>query len=170
MLATLPYLLPLWKEDQIKVVDLNCGHCPISKYLPTGVEIICNDTQDQPHLHGQSNVSFKLATDETMVDVLRGTNIDLLCCFGLGGYEISKEAEESKTVTSSLIKLATNNHPSLIVVESIEEFEPLLLAIKDHLSGYKLTQRIAIHLSEPSVVAERVRFRVVYIFQMQYYT
>ena len=58
---------------------------------------------------------------------------DILCVFGYGGYEITKEKLESPTLLSSTIYLAEKFSP-IIILESVSRFEP---ALKDFVQKYK---------------------------------
>lgn len=57
---------------------------------------------------------------------------DILCVFGHGGYEITKESLESATLTDSIKFLIAKFNPVLIL-ECVTKFQPILEDItKDH--------------------------------------
>jgi len=54
------------------------------------------------------------------------TKCDVLCVFGHGGYEISGEQLESKTLTQSIHFLIKQFNPQWVVLESVERFFPII--------------------------------------------
>lgn len=57
---------------------------------------------------------------------------DILCVFGHGGYEITKESLESPTLTDSINQIIHRFNP-ILVLECVSRFEPIIQEItKNH--------------------------------------
>lgn len=67
-------------------------------------------------------------TDDLFVPTV--TQCDILCVFGYGGFEITKEKLESATLTQSIRDLAKKFDP-IIILECVTKFEPALRPIME---------------------------------------
>ena len=67
--------------------------------------------------------------DDKFVKTL--TKCDVLCAFGHGGYEITREELESKTLTESIHFVIERFKPRWIVLESVERFFPIVSNISN---------------------------------------
>lgn len=57
---------------------------------------------------------------------------DILCVFGHGGYEITKESLESPTLTDSIHQMIHRFNP-ILILECVTKFEPIIQEItKNH--------------------------------------
>ena len=61
---------------------------------------------------------------------------DILCVFGYGGFEITKEPLESPTLLSSMKYLADKYNP-VVILESVTKFKP---AIMDFVDNYNVEE------------------------------
>jgi hypothetical protein len=111
-----------------KVVDVDSGNSRLRNYVK----------------HYYSNdLNYKEAdvqcTDEEFVEMVK--ECDVLCCFGIGGHEITHEPLESPTLTHSLVRLAMNHHPHTMILECIDQFVPIVESILKQ-TGYKVEKHI----------------------------
>jgi len=74
------------------VLDVNSGNSRLGYYIKGDFKYYCNDLMDDRAQRKMSDWQF----------VRSYSACDVLCCFGIGGYEISGEELESATVTDSL--------------------------------------------------------------------
>lgn len=106
------------------ILDLNCGHAPLLRYLPkTYARYYGNDTLAK-RLPTCDGALFLPMTDEEMVTSDIG-RVDVLVVMGMGGYEITKEKLESPTLTRSILALIEKHKPEIVILECIQEFECL---------------------------------------------
>lgn len=56
---------------------------------------------------------------------------DILCVFGHGGYEITKESLESPTLTDSIHQMIHRFNP-ILILECVTKFEPIIQEITKH--------------------------------------
>jgi hypothetical protein len=95
------------------VLDFNSGHSKFKDYLKGDFTYKCNDLYDK-------RAMFNI-TDKAFLEQER--ECDVLCCFGIGGYEITGEKLESSTITSTLKNAIMKFNPNIIILESIQDFE-----------------------------------------------
>lgn len=161
--------LPLIREhlhEGATIVDLDCGHAPLRAYLPRSIRYIGNDIDVTRLPSSRGHDIFFNASDAEMRNLLEKRTVRILCCFGLGGYEISKEPLESITLTQTIIQLAQVKRPSLLVIEAIEDYVSLLEKIRDAMvPQYAVAQVTHIFMQQPSDISSRLRKRVVYILE-----
>jgi len=160
--AAIPYIYPLYRETH--VFDLNCGHAPLLKYLPKLVQYAGNDILKERLPKNNKTSTFHAMTDEEVANDAH-SRIDVLCCFGIGGYELTKESQESPTVTDSLIKIMDSKKPKLVVLEAIEEFESILERIKEK-TNYLTVQKIYMQAEKPEMLS-RISKRLLWILRPQ---
>lgn len=91
-------------------------------------------------------------TDDEFVKTI--DKCDILCVFGHGGYEITLENLESKTLTDSIRHLMERFRPT-VVLEAVSKFEPIL----ENLSKDKEVEKTK------TVGADWLTDRVLYIFR-----
>jgi len=104
------------------IIDLDCGHAPLLKYLPkTYKRYYGNDTLVE-RLPMYPNGIFSSLSD---ADYVRGSfeSVDVLVVMGMGGYELTHEKLESSTLTTSILSLVLEYKPEILILESIKEFE-----------------------------------------------
>ena len=133
-------------DDQ--VVDLNCGDSRILQSLRpchyTGTDAI--ETRDGRMFRARPTAKFIKSKD----DKLTFQRIDTLMCWGIGGYEISKEEVESPTITQTIIKLIEKHRPHYVVVEAIQEYQSILRWILDSIDeDYTIRIDEKMNLGEP---------------------
>lgn len=86
-------------------------------------------------------------------------NCDVLCCFGIGGWEITGESSESSTVTNSILILAEKFQPQWIVLECVKKFRAIADGIAEKVnytredfatdSDWWLDDRLLVFLRRP---------------------
>ena len=113
-------------RDTDKVVDVDSGNSRLRNYV---THYYSNDLNFE-----EADVK---CTDEEFVDMVK--ECDVLCCFGIGGHEITQEPLESRTLTHSLVRLAMNHHPRLMILECIDQFMPIVESILKQ-TGYVIQQ------------------------------
>lgn len=109
------------RVDNKIIVDLDCGHAPLLKYIPHTFEAYYgNDIlYDRfPHVAGTQFYAMK---DEEFVKT-EFPRVDVLIVLGHGGFEISKEQLESATLTQSIKTMVEKYSPEIIVIEAVERF------------------------------------------------
>ena len=77
---------------------------------------------------------FYIKKDDEFINVL--TKVDILVVFGIGGYEISKEPLESKTLVQSIKKIISKFKPEIIIIEIVNRYFPILEDIEKFTSYY----------------------------------
>jgi hypothetical protein len=113
------------------VLDFNSGNSRFKNYLKGNFTYLSNDIWD-------NRADFRI-TDSEFLD--QQPSADIICGFGLGGYEISKEKLESATLTQTLIKAVEKYNPKIIVLEYIKDFRPIKDVIVNSLNNnYDLKQ------------------------------
>lgn len=161
--AALPYIYKHQDTNDV-LVDLDCGHSPLLELGITG-KYIGNDTLSERLLMAavNENVTILDSTDAEMVDYLKHKQVDILCCFGFADRALTGEPLESDTLSQSIREIITNNSPSLVVIECIEEFIPGVQKIVDFASKYKLVQRL--HMADALATDSRITRRVLFILE-----
>lgn len=102
------------------IVDLDCGHAPLVKYLPrTYASYYANDTHQTP----ETGIEFEPITDVEAVERLTDRPIDILIGMGYAQGHLYKHELESPTMRESVLKLAENKHPQIIVLETVTRYE-----------------------------------------------
>jgi hypothetical protein len=96
-------------HPQDRVVDVNSGNSHLRNYVEN---YISNDLNDE---RADCRV-----TDDVFMPMVK--ECDVLCLFGIGGHEITKEVLESSTVTDSVITLAIKYRPRLLILECVNDF------------------------------------------------
>ncbi|MBF0531743.1 MAG: methyltransferase domain-containing protein [Candidatus Omnitrophica bacterium] len=119
-------------RDKVKekiIVDLDCGHAPLLKYIPdTYRQYIGNDIRNLfPALTERS--IFYLKKDDDFIQAL--TKVDILVVLGYGGYEITKESLESKTLLGSIKTIISKFEPEIVVFETVRKFLPILKDVEE---------------------------------------
>lgn len=99
-------------RDTDYVVDVNSGNSRMRNYVKN---YYSNDLYYDEADEKCTDVEFK--------DKIK--NCDVLCCFGIGGHEITGEPLESETVTQTLIDIINKHRPRLIILESIQRFSKI---------------------------------------------
>lgn len=126
------------------IVELDCGHAPILKYLPKTYKSYYGNDILGERLPEYLGARFYQMKDDEFV---KGDfDVDILLVFGLGGYEISKEALESSTLTQSIFDLVDREHPGVVVIESIQKYSPVQDSIEVYLKdkGYSIVHKIKV--------------------------
>ena len=107
------------------VADFNSGNSRFKEYIKCKT-YLCNDLYDDRATHQVSDEKFY----ELLKDLHNNNaKIDVISCFGIGGYEMSKEELESKTITSSLIKSINLFKPRIVIIEGVTKFYPIIKKI-----------------------------------------
>lgn len=133
------------------IVDLNCMHSPLLRYINQDFESYTgNDIQNVFPITDDKRVTFCRITDEDMVKVIN--KCDILIVMGHGGYEITKEPQESKTLKESINRIIKKTRPETVVLEGIQEFDELL-----HID-YPMTKEIYLNLGDSRVMKRLIRF------------
>lgn len=130
------------------VVDVNAGNSHLRNYVENYTS---NDLYDD-------RADYRIA-DDVFVPMIK--TCDVLCLFGIGGYEITKEPLESSTVTDSVITLAIKHHPRLLILECVNDFVEIAERIMRE-SGYEPV-RTYHDVVELEQVPEFVKRRTMYI-------
>jgi len=106
------------------VVDLCSGNTGLYEYVKDKVASYraCDLFKLQPIVEQVDDWEFAQSV----------TVCDVLVCYGVGGYEISKEQIESKTVTNSIRYLMEKFSPAVVVIESIKTYQSILEGIADN--------------------------------------
>jgi hypothetical protein len=97
------------------ILDFNSGNSRLKNYLKGHFTYLSNDIWD-------NRADYKI-TDEQFLH--QQQSADIICGFGLGGFEISKEKLESSTLTQTLINATIKYEPKIIVLEYIIDFRPI---------------------------------------------
>jgi len=113
----------------LHVVDLCSGYTGL--YNSVKDDVASYRACDLSKLHP---ISEQMADDDFVKTV---TNCDVLCAFGHGGYEISGEELESRTLTSSIHFLIQKFKPRWVVLESVDRFFPIILDIASRYRYHK---------------------------------
>lgn len=140
--------------DEDFVVDVNSGNSRMRDYVKN---YISNDLN-------YSEADYQM-TDEQFREVIDAC--DVLCCFGVGGYEITKEELESKTVSDTLVYLTEKFKPRLLILEAIEQFTPIIKNILERVN-YKIDKLIETENDKSVSHMEFVLKRKLYICKTQY--
>lgn len=144
--AVVEYLNSHLKGDD-QVVDLNCGDSRILQNLRpcnyTGTDAV--ETKDGKLFRARPTARFIKAKD----DKIMFQKIDVLMCWGIGGYEISKEEVESPTITKTIITLTESHKPRYVVIEAIQDYQSILRWILDSVDeDYRIRIDEKINLSD----------------------
>jgi hypothetical protein len=110
-------------RDEDFVVELNSGNSRLRDYVKNHV---CNDLYDKRADYQLTDEEFKTKIEKC----------DVLVCLGMGGYEITKEELESKTITKTIIELTNKFKPKLLILECVEQFVSIPYEIIEE-TGYK---------------------------------
>jgi hypothetical protein len=110
--------------DGLSVVDLCSGNTGLYDLVKERVKSY--RACDLRTLH---KVVEQLPDDE-FVDTL--TECDVLCVFGHGGWDITREPLESSTLTNSIHKVIKKFSPKIVVLECVSKFEPIIEPISYH--------------------------------------
>jgi hypothetical protein len=108
------------------IVDLNCGHAPILHYIPkTYGTYRANDLDHDCFKHNHWRITFYHLTDEKFTDALHNTEapVDILLGLGLNDGRVSGEPLESKTLLTSLERIANHHRPEIIILETPVKYE-----------------------------------------------
>lgn len=114
------------------VVELNCGNGRLKDYMK-------HKTYRGNDLLKEDDENYSSLPDDKFIETV--DKCDILCCFGFGGYELSNQPLESKTITNSVIKLINKFNPVLIL-EAVDRYLPLIDKVKEA-TGY--ITRVARH-------------------------
>jgi hypothetical protein len=136
------------------VVDVNSGN---SRFRDYAKHYICNDLN-----YWEADYQM---TDEQFRDVV--DRCDVLCCFGVGGYEITKEPLESQTLSDTMVYLTNKFKPRLLILEAIEQFTPVIENILKRVN-YKIDKLIATESDSSICPMPYVLKRKLYICKTQY--
>lgn len=115
--------------------DINCMHAPLLKYIDHDyLYYVGNDLQTVFPSEYPNCVFFTLS-DERMCERLG--EVDILIALGMGGYEISHEPSESKTMTQSIKDIISQKKPEIVILENITKFSSVAEEISESAKGYK---------------------------------
>jgi hypothetical protein len=119
----------------LTIADFNSGNSRFINYLKgENIKYFCGDLYD-------NRAKFK-GTDVEFLDYLKleEIKVDVLSCFGIGGYEISGVTLESTTISNTLKKAVSDLKPSYVILESIEKYLPILKGLEENIKplGYNL--------------------------------
>jgi hypothetical protein len=128
-------------KDKV-IFDINCMHAPLLKYLDQDYkEYIGNDLQMV--FPGQyPRCRFYQTTDDRMNERLE--EVDILVAFGIGGYEITKEPDESSTVTQSIKDIIKTHKPEIVILESVQSFSSIIEEIISTCPEYQTVEQLKI--------------------------
>jgi len=113
-------------KDSI-IVDIDCMHAPLLKYIPdTYKKYIGNDILSV--FPKNKKTEFLQIDDKYLLGELRNITdkVDIVVAIGIGGYEISKEERESKTLTNTIIEVCLRYNPKILVLEAVTKYTPIL--------------------------------------------
>jgi GT2 family glycosyltransferase len=141
-------------KDKV-IVDLDCLEARLLKYISHDfAKYLGNDILVRfPNI---PKTEFHPYPDDQFVANLK--KCDILCVFGHGGYEITGQNEESKTLTESIKKVVSRLEPQTVILEAVQYFEPIIGKIIT--KGYDLKIKEYMDLGE-----EWVKKRVIYIYE-----
>ena len=143
------------KTKDKTIVDLDCLEARLLKYIDHDFKkYIGNDILDRFPV-SIDKTEFYLTTDEKMVDVVNECNI--LLVLGAGGWEITKEELESKTLTDSVNAIIKKCRPKYVVKEAVSYFEELINLPPN---GYKQVYKKNLNLGDKWIAK-----RIVYIYK-----
>ncbi len=132
------------------IVDLDCMHAPILKYLPRTYKVfhgndILSLFPEPPELY---KAKFYTMKDEEFTELELHT--DILIVFGMGGYEQSKEELESKTLNQSILKIVDRDMPEIVVIESVQQFSPIQENFEAILKakGYNVAHKVKVETED----------------------
>ena len=157
-------------KDKVKdkiIVDLNCGHAPLLKYLPdTYKKYLGNDIRELFPTEHNGKCFFYLKKDNEFADTLSA--VDILVVFGVGGYEISKQSVESATATQTIKTIIFKFRPSIIVLEAIKPYTPILKRIERYAIQYRYRRRHYLDLMpHGDANASQLANRVIFILELE---
>jgi hypothetical protein len=110
------------------VLDFNSGNSRFKDYLKGSFTYKCNDLYDK-------RADYQI-TDAEFLE--QEPKCDVLCCFGIGGYEITGEKLESSTITSTLKSAINKYSPRIIILDSVTKFIPIKKELLDMLINYEV--------------------------------
>jgi hypothetical protein len=119
-------------NDDDFVVEFNSGNSRLRDYVKNHV---CNDLYYKEADYQIPDHEFKDKIEKC----------DVLVCLGVGGYEISGEELESKTITQSIIETTNKFKPRLLIVENVERFKSIIDRILKE-TNYEVER---VHTTEP---------------------
>jgi len=162
-------LVSEYLKDKVKdrvIVDLDCGHAPLLKYLPdTYKQYIGNDIRDIFPAERNDKCIFYLKKDDELINIL--TKIDILVALGLGGHEISKEPRESKTCTQTLKRIISKLTPEIVVLEAVNRFLPVLESVEK--CAFRYSYKTKHHLDiKPDKDRDWVKHRTLLILEKKH--
>lgn len=143
------------------IVDLDCGHAPLLKYLPQTYKRYYGNDVLAERLPKYPGALFLPIPDAEFVQN-DFESVDVLVVMGMGGYELTKEKLESSTLTASIIHMAQKYKPDILIIECIKEFESIIEKyVYPHIgSSYTLKHNITISVSD-----ERIGNRIIKIYE-----
>lgn len=110
------------------ILDFNSGNSRFKQYLKGKFEYKSNDLYDKRADYQITDVEF-LQQEPTC---------DVLCCFGIGGFEITKEKLESSTITNTLKEAIKKYDPRVVVLDCVAKFIPIKNEVLNLLTGYDI--------------------------------
>lgn len=135
-------------EDNDFVVDVNSGNSRLRNYV---TNYLSNDLYNE-------NADYQI-TDQDFIPLIE--QCDVLCLFGIGGYEITNEPLESSTVTDTVIELAKKHKPRILILECIDDFTEIAHKILKK-TGYKPIRThhnmVELQLEAPEFVRSRTMY------------
>jgi len=145
------------KIEGMYIVDIDCGHAPLLKYLPeTYMSYKGNDILSERLPQNTEKAQFFPLSDDLFVKQVR--SCDILVAMGIGGYELTNEGIESQTITQSILTLVETHQPEIVVLEAIVEHVQVLDLIRNSIP-YTLKHKV--YLSHEVSPTSRVNHRVV---------
>lgn len=112
------------------IADFNSGNSLFKNYLQGKFDYYSNDIRDQRARY--------LLSDEDFLDHLYENKvpIDIVCCFGMGGFEFSNHPLESSTITDTLIASLDYLRPQYVILECITKYDSLITTIYNTCSNF----------------------------------
>lgn len=110
------------------VLDFNSGNSRFKDYLKGEFEYKSNDLYDKRAMYQITDADF----------LLQEPKCDVLCCFGIGGHELTGEKLESSTITSTLKLGIKKYEPRIVILDCVTKFIPIKNSILNLLSGYEI--------------------------------
>ncbi len=112
------------------LIDLNCGEARLLQYLPHSFK----------RYYGNDLRAVFPSYPKCQFDCIPDTQVnpkqlDVLMCWGMGGYELTKEPVESPTISHTILRLG-DRHPSVIILEAVWAFDVLTESLIRRLPDY----------------------------------